>query len=54
MKTLTKEEVKALFEGQTKKNYKKSGNFLWRIPEEDETVLTIVSGKLDTQDSQII
>jgi len=48
MKILTKKEVKALFEEQTKKNYKKSGNFLCRIPEEEETVFTIVSGKLET------
>jgi len=48
MKTISKEEVKALFENQIKKRFKKSGIFLWRIPEEAETVLTIVSGKLET------
>jgi hypothetical protein len=44
---MNKDEVKSLFERHTKKNYKKSGTFLYRFPSENETVLTIVAGKLE-------
>jgi hypothetical protein len=45
---LSKEEVKNLFGSTIQKRFKKSGIFLWRIPEESETILTIVAGKLET------
>lgn len=48
MKELSKEEVFGLFESRIKKDYKKSGSFLWRKPQYEETVLTIVAGKLET------
>jgi hypothetical protein len=48
MKKLSKEEVRSLFESQSKKRYKKAGIFLYRFPKEAETILTIVSGKLET------
>jgi len=35
---MNKDEVKSLFERHTKKNYKKSGIFLYRFPSENETV----------------
>ena len=40
--------MKSLFKSQTKKNYQKRGEFLWRLAKGGETVLTIVAGKLET------
>jgi hypothetical protein len=49
MKELSKKEVFDLFEIQIRKSYKKSGSFIWRFPNDCcETILTIVSGKLET------
>ena len=44
----TKEEIIKLFNFQEKKHYAKSGTFLFRKAIEGETILTIVSGKLET------
>lgn len=48
MKELTKQELFELFEAQPKKQYKKAGVFLHRIATCQETILTIVAGKLET------
>lgn len=44
----TKEEVRRIFASLTKKEYQKRGKFLYRLAVPGETVLTIVSGKLET------
>lgn len=43
-----KNEIVCLFEGTEKKLYKKKGEFLFRPSVPGETILTIVSGKLET------
>ena len=44
----SKQEIFDLFESQQKDHYVKRGKFLCRIADSIETVLTIVSGKLET------
>lgn len=48
MKKLSQEELQGLYTGAIKKQYQKSGRFLHRPAKVGETVLTIVSGKLET------
>lgn len=48
MNTLTSEELYKLFESSEKEIYRKKGRFLCRAAKNEETVLTIVSGKLET------
>jgi hypothetical protein len=48
MKQLDKQQLFEFFEEQKKEHYKKRGRFLYRPAIQNETVLTIVSGKLET------
>lgn len=48
MKQITAEQLAELFNGQQKTAYKKKGKFIFREAVAGETVLTIVSGKLET------
>jgi hypothetical protein len=45
---LSKKQIFELFESYPKKQYQKRGRFLYRYALSGETVLTIVSGKLET------
>jgi hypothetical protein len=44
----TKKDIFELFQSMLKHTYKKKGKFLFRKAAEGETVLTVVSGKLET------
>jgi hypothetical protein len=48
MKTLSKQEIYTFFEFQKREHYKKRGRFLFRSAVQNETILTIVDGKLET------
>lgn len=48
MKQLNKQQLFDFFESQEKEHYVKRGKFLFRDAIPDETVLTVVSGKLET------
>jgi len=48
MKELSKNELKTLFESRDKTLYTKSGAFIFRKAIDGETILTIVSGRLET------
>lgn len=54
----TKEQIARRFASMTKKRYQKRGRFLFRRADPGETVLTIVSGRLETMktagDSDIV
>jgi len=48
MTQLTSNELSSLFEHSLKLEYKKHGVFIYRFARQNETILTIVSGKLET------
>lgn len=49
MKRYSKKQIKALFKANRDGiTYKKSGKFLYRLAKLNETILTVVSGKLET------
>lgn len=51
---LSKEQVFELFNMSEKKQYQKRGRFLFRLVMAPETVLTIVSGKLETIKTAVV
>ena len=51
---LSKEQIFELFNTAEKKQYQKRGRFLFRLATAPETVLTIVSGKLETIKTAVV